>query len=57
MALWVKAMLWIGLVLLPGGLLLAPVLYAFHRRDRRARVRAVPVGPAPLSTRGTDRDE
>lgn len=56
MAIWVKALLWIGLVLLPGGLLLAPVLYAFHRGERRARVRSMPVGPAPLAPQGADRD-
>lgn len=46
MALWLKATLWIAVVLLPGGLLLVPVLLAFHRRDRRDRARAVPAGTA-----------
>lgn len=49
MAVWVKAILWIAVVLLPGGLLLAPVVLAFHQRDRRARARAVPVAPPALS--------
>jgi hypothetical protein len=31
---WLKTLLWLAVVLLPGGLLLLPVLYALHRRER-----------------------
>ncbi len=30
-----KPLLWIGVVVLPGGLLLLPVIYALHRSERR----------------------
>ena len=33
MAFWLKLLLWTAVVLLPGGLLLLPVLYALHRRE------------------------
>lgn len=40
MAGWIKGVLWIAVVLLPGGILLAPVLIGVHERERRARLRA-----------------
>jgi hypothetical protein len=40
MGIWIKAFLWIAIVLLPGGILLIPVLIGFHERDRRKRLRA-----------------
>ena len=33
MVFWLKLLLWTAVVLLPGGLLLLPVLYALHRRE------------------------
>ena len=33
MALWIKVLLWVAVLLLPGGLLLSPLLVAAHRRD------------------------
>ena len=47
MPIWGKALLWIAVVLLPGGLLLAPIVLAFSHRERR-RARAVPIGSDPL---------
>ncbi|MEC7522097.1 MAG: hypothetical protein VYE22_19585 [Myxococcota bacterium] len=35
--LWIKALLWLAMILLPGGILLAPVLYGLHRREDEAR--------------------
>jgi len=35
MALWIKAGLFVAAVVLPGGVLLLPVIYAMHRNDRR----------------------
>ncbi|MCB9593482.1 MAG: hypothetical protein H6719_12180 [Sandaracinaceae bacterium] len=35
MAFWLKAGLWVAAIVLPGGLLLLPVIYAVHRRDER----------------------
>ena len=42
MGLWIKAFLWIAVVLLPGGILLVPVLVGFHERERRKRLRRPP---------------
>ncbi|MCA9605408.1 MAG: hypothetical protein KC619_07425 [Myxococcales bacterium] len=30
---WLKAVLWLAVLLLPGGVLLLPVIYAVHRRE------------------------
>ncbi len=50
MALALKALLWIAIVLLPGGLLLVPVLLAFSRHERRARARRLPLaGDVPVA--------
>lgn len=45
---WLKTLLWLAVVLLPGGLLLLPVLYALHRRESEAgegapKLEAMPV--------------
>ena len=40
MALWLKALLWVAVLVLPGGLLLAPVLLAVHHKERLARAEA-----------------
>jgi hypothetical protein len=45
MGLWIKAFLWIAVVLLPGGILLVPVLVGFHERERRKRLRAPEAEP------------
>lgn len=37
MALWIKLSLWVAVLVLPGGLLLSPLLVAMHRRDRARR--------------------
>jgi len=34
MAFWIKAGLFVAAVVLPGGLLLLPVIYAMHRKER-----------------------
>jgi hypothetical protein len=47
MALWLKALLWIAIVLLPGGLLLVPVAIAFRERERRGRAAARQAAPDP----------
>lgn len=46
---WFKTLLWLAVVLLPGGLLLLPALYALHRRESAATpspatAELVPVG-------------
>jgi hypothetical protein len=53
MALWVKALLWIAVVLLPGGLLLLPVLVALHGEEsaRSETSRGEPAEPAGLGGR------
>lgn len=30
---WLKLLLWLAAVVLPGGVLLLPVIYAVHRKD------------------------
>ena len=35
MTLWVKVLLWLAVVILPGGMLLLPVIYAMTRSERR----------------------
>ncbi len=57
MALWLKATLWIAVVLLPGGLLLVPVLLAFHRRNRGDRAPAEASGAAGAAGGAPARDE
>ena len=37
MALWIKLSLWVAVIVLPGGLLLTPLLVAVHRRDLARR--------------------
>ncbi|GAB5550091.1 MAG: hypothetical protein RLO52_06330 [Sandaracinaceae bacterium] len=39
--LWIKALLWLAVVLLPGGILLLPLLYGLHRRRAEAEERAL----------------
>jgi len=34
MAFWIKAGLFVAAAVLPGGVLLLPVIYAMHRRER-----------------------
>ncbi len=34
MAFFIKASLWVGVALLPGGVLLLPVIYAVHRKEQ-----------------------
>lgn len=34
MAFWIKASLWTAVVVLPGGVLLLPVIYAVHKREQ-----------------------
>ncbi len=51
MALWLKALLWIAIVLLPGGLLLLPVMIAFQERERRMRIAARPAGQSERASR------
>lgn len=46
MVFWLKLMLWLAVLLLPGGVLLLPVIYAVHRRG----------APAPTVTPDVTRD-
>ena len=39
--LWIKALLWLAVVLLPGGILLLPLLYSLQRRRAEAEERAL----------------
>lgn len=41
--LWIKALLWLAVVLLPGGILLLPLLYGLHRRRAEAEERALAI--------------
>lgn len=35
MAFWLKLLLWTGVLVLPGGLLLLPLIYGLHRHEAR----------------------
>ncbi|MBX3268827.1 MAG: hypothetical protein KF729_01115 [Sandaracinaceae bacterium] len=47
MAFWIKTGLWVAAIVLPGGLLLLPVIYAMHRHEARREDAAAPIPSRP----------